>query len=457
MPLAPAILQPQQGARLGGSPICQGLIFATIGAPGTGFIDFVSGRLPTITGATSGIDSAGLYAKPAASSGQIRWPAGSTGLDKVTGPGTLLVCMRGNNNTANWRAFGSREDSSTGDGVYLLYDDQNNASNGFNCGANNNNYRADSFSGALGTNSEQSFHTFGFSWDGAAVQLWADGKLNRTVSGGNAAFSPNSNNGRFTRIQSGGTASDFLFAYAWNRVLSPAEIASITSNPWQIFVARRAAVAAPASGTTVAAGAGHLLLTGKQPTVSQTANQSVAAAAGHVTLSGKQPSVSQGASQAVAPSAGHLTLTGKLPTVTQSANQSVAASTGHITLTGRTPSVSQPITQYVAPAKGALTLTGKQPGVSQVVVTFVAASGAHLVLSGHVPTVVRTANQSIAAGAGGLRLTGRIPTVVRTLHGLLTVSVRGVSGSVNRSPGNQITGAERNSSGQTRFGRNRSM
>lgn len=110
-----------------------------------------------------------------------------------------------------------------------------------------------------------------------------------------------------------------------------------------------------------------------------------------------------------------------------------------------------------APAKGALTLTGKQPSISQSLVTFVAASGAHLVLSGHVPTVVRTANQSIAAVAGGLRLTGRIPTVVRTLHGLITVSVRGVSVSVNRSPGNQITGAERNSSGQTRFGRNRSM
>ena len=450
-----AIQQPQQGTPLcGANPFVSGLVFAVTGAPGAGYIDFVSGKLPSASGASSSIDIKGIAAKPAASSGQIVWPAGSTGLDRLTGPGTLLVCFRGNNNTANWRIFGSREDSSTGDGVYLLYDDNSNVTNGFNAGANNNNYRLDSTSNALGTNSEQSFHTFGFSWDGTNVSMWADGKSNRTAA---AAFLPNANTGRVTRIASGTNAADFLFAYAWNRVLSAAEIASITRNPWQIFVALRSAVAAPASGTTVAAGAGHLLLTGKQPSVSQTANQSVAAATGHVTLSGKQPSVSQGASQAVAPSAGHLALTGKQPTITQSANQSVAAATGHITLTGRTPSVLQPITQYVAPAKGSLTLTGKQPSISQSLVTFVAASGAHLVLSGHVPTVVRTASQSIAAVAGGLRLTGRIPTVVRTLHGLITVSVRGVSVSVNRSPGNQITGAERNSSGQTRFGRNRSM
>lgn len=451
--------QPAQGTRIRrGNKLAKGLVFATTGV--NGFVDFVSGKFPNgKTGANVINCAGGRAAAPAASSGQITWPAGSTGLDVLTGPGTLLVCMRSNNNTRNWRAFGSLEDSSTGDGVYLTYDDQNNASNGFNAGANNNNYRADSLSGALGTNSEQSFHTFGFSWDGSAIQLWADGKLNRTVTGGNAAFSPNSNTGRVTRLQSDTAASDFLFAYAWNRVLSANEIAEITANPWQIFGGAVYPIYAGVvgGGTTVAAGAGHLLLTGKQPSVSQTANQSVAAATGHVTLSGKQPSVSQGASQAVAPSAGHLALTGKQPTITQSANQSVAAATGHITLTGRTPSVLQPITQYVAPAKGSLTLTGKQPSISQSLVTFVAASGAHLVLSGHVPTVVRTASQSIAAVAGGLRLTGRIPTVVRTLHGLITVSVRGVSVSVNRSPGNQITGAERNSSGQTRFGRNRSM
>ena len=451
--------QPQQGARIRrGNPLAKGLVFAVTGT--NGFFDYVSRTFPNSKSGANVVNCAGGRAvAPAASNGQVTWAAGTTGLDKVTGPGTLLMCFRGNNNTANWRAFGSREDSSTGDGVYLLYDDYSNASNGFNAGANNNNYRADSNSGALGTNSEQSFHTFGFSWDGSAIQMWADGKLNRTVTGGNAAFTPNSNSGRITRLESRTVSSDFLWAFAWNRVLSVDEIADITSNPWQIFGGAVYPIYAGVvgGGTTVAAGAGHLLLTGKQPSVSQTANQSVAAATGHVTLSGKQPSVSQGASQAVAPSAGHLALAGKQPTITQSANQSVAAATGHITLTGRTPSVLQPITQYVAPAKGALTLTGKQPSVSQSLVTFVAASGAHLVLSGHVPTVVRTANQSIAAGAGGLRLTGRIPTVVRTLHGLITVSVRGVSVSVNRSPGNQITGAERNSSGQTRFGRNRSM
>lgn len=227
--------QPAQGTRIRrGNKLAKGLVFATTGV--NGFVDFVSGKFPNgKTGANVINCAGGRAAAPAASSGQITWPAGSTGLDVLTGPGTLLVCMRSNNNTRNWRAFGSLEDSSTGDGVYLTYDDQNNASNGFNAGANNNNYRADSLSGALGTNSEQSFHTFGFSWDGSAIQLWADGKLNRTVTGGNAAFSPNSNTGRVTRLQSDTAASDFLFAYAWNRVLSANEIAEITANPWQIF------------------------------------------------------------------------------------------------------------------------------------------------------------------------------------------------------------------------------
>lgn len=297
MPIAPSIQQPQQGARLGGSSICQGLVFATTGSPGTGFIDFVSGCLPTITGATSGVDSAGIFAKPAASSGQIYWPAGSTGLDKVTGPGTLLVCMRSNNNTRNWRAFGSCEDSSTGDGVYLLYDDGNNAANGFNAGANNNNYRLSSNSGALGTNSEQSFHTFGFSWDGATVWMWADGKQDKSAA---AAFTPNANTGRFTRLQSDATASDFLFAYAWNRVLSAAEIASITRNPWQIFVSQRAAVAAPGgAGTATPSG---VSATSSIGTVTATGAASAAPSGVSATASLGTVSATGGASATAVPS-----------------------------------------------------------------------------------------------------------------------------------------------------------
>lgn len=244
--------QPRQGTAIRrGNPLAKGLVFAVTGT--NGFFDYVSRTFPNNKSGANVVNCAGgQAAAPAASNGKITWAAGTTGLDKLAGPGTLLMCFRGNNNAANWRAFGSREDSSTGDGVYLLYDDYSNTSNGFNAGANNNNYRADSNSGALGTNSEQSFHTFGFSWDGAAVQMWADGKLNRTVTGGVAAFTPNANTGRVTRLESRTVASDFLFAYAWNRVLTVDEIADITANPWQIFggAANNAIYADAAGGGT---------------------------------------------------------------------------------------------------------------------------------------------------------------------------------------------------------------
>lgn len=229
--------QPRQGTGVRhGHRIAKGLVFATTGA--AGFYDFVSGTFPNgKSGATVGVMPRGRTASPAAASGQITWQAGSTGLDRLTGVGTLLICMRSNNNAGNWRSFGSREDNTTGDGVYLLYDDNANVTNGFNAGGNNNNYRANSNSNALGTNSEQSFHTFGFSWDGAGVQTYADGKPDKLTTGGFAAFTPNANTGRVTRLQSGGSQSDFLFAYAWNRVLTDAEIADITANPWQIFTA----------------------------------------------------------------------------------------------------------------------------------------------------------------------------------------------------------------------------
>jgi hypothetical protein len=168
--------------------------------------------------------------EPAASSGAINW--GHTVFDTVTGPGTILMCFKSNNASSNWRAFGSREDSSTGDGVYLLYDDVTNVTNGFNCGANNNNYRANSTSGILGTGSSTKYCTFGFSWDGTNIYTWANGAADKTVA---AAFTPNLNAGRTTKINSFTAASDFLWAYAWNRVLTSWEVASITQNPWQIF------------------------------------------------------------------------------------------------------------------------------------------------------------------------------------------------------------------------------
>ena len=406
--------QPIQGTGIRhGHRLAKGLVFASTGS--VGFFDFVSNTFPNSkSGATVGVMQRGRTASPAAGSGQIAWPAGSTGLDKVTGPGTLLVCMRSNNNGGNWRSFGSREDNNTGDGVYLLYDDNANVTNGFNAGGNNNNYRANSNSNALGTNSEQSFHTFGFSWDGTGIQTYADGKPDKLTTGGFATFTPNANSSRITRIQSGSAQSDFLFAYAWNRVLTAAEIAEITANPWQIFSAANQplyADAIAAGGTTLSPGSGHLTLTGSQPTIGQTTTLALTAGTGHLALTGKQPSIAQGSNASLSAGAGHLALTGYAPSVSQTQNQSVAALSGHLAFAGKQPSISQTANLSLAPAAGHLLLTGKQPGVTQSLVTGVSPGAGHLVLTGKQPSIAQTANQSLTPGAGHARFTGYAPTI----------------------------------------------
>lgn len=233
------------------SPLAQGLVFAVIGTPSLGFVDLVSGKLPSVSGASYSLDIGGYAAKPASPGGLIKWPVGTTGLDKLTSSGTLLMCMRSNNNNETIQAFGSRDDVVTGAGVFLLYDDKVQVLNGFLAGANNDNYRATSNPNALGANSEQSFHTFGFSWDGAGVQTYADGKPNKLTTGGKAAFSADANAGRFTRLRSGTAQSEFLWAYAWNRVLTPAEVLSLQDNPWQIFKIGGKIAVASVLGATV--------------------------------------------------------------------------------------------------------------------------------------------------------------------------------------------------------------
>jgi len=401
--------QPNQNTKIAGGGICDGLIFATTGGQSTGYIDFVSGLLPSsMSGAATAINANGASARPAASSGVISWPAGSTGLDKLSGPGTLLVCMRSNNNAGNWRAFGSREDSSTGDGVYLLYDDNANVTNGFNCGGNNNNYRANSNSNALGTNSEQSFHAFGFTWDGAGCQTYADGKPDKLTTGGNAAFAPNANSGRVTRIASGTAAADFLWAYAWNRVLSAAEVASITANPWQIF-------ALPDRRNLADAGAGGGTITG---TLAQTLANSALAASGSVSVNGSASSTlaasTVAASAALAISS---TLSQTLSASTLSGAGTVSSgSTGVLaqTLAGSTVSASGAvqISALSAATLAASTLAsaatnGSNASLAQTLsASTLAASGSVVAAGGIVGALAQTLANSTAIGAGSVTVQG---------------------------------------------------
>lgn len=407
-----ATTQPAQGYQLfGGNPLAQGLLFATTGGQSTGYVDFVSGKTGTLNGATTAVNTNGISTRPQASSGIITWSG--TRLDQHNGAGTLLVCMRGNNNSANWRCFGTREDSSTGDGVYLLYDDVNNVDNGFNCGANNNNYRTNSTNNILGTNSEQSFHTFGFSWDLANnAWLWADGKLDRTASG--IGLTPNANSSRITRIGSGSLPSDFLWAYAWNRVLSATEVASITANPWQIFakpVPRLFLVATGGASVTgalaateaqdTAALAGALTFTG---TLAATEAQDTAAFTGALTFSG---SLAATEAQDTAAFSGTAFAPGASGTLAATEDPDTAVFAGALTFTG---SLAATEGQDTAAFSG----TAFAPGVSgTLAATEVQDTAAFTGLLAFTGALAATEASDIAAFSGtvsALAITGTLAT-----------------------------------------------
>ena len=262
---------PSQPVELNGSnPFVQDLVFAMLGNPATGYQDFVSGKFPTIASAISnGIVGGGFTAKIAANS---TLDYGHTLFDDVTAQGTLLLRTRPNGNAKNYRAFTSREDSATGDGVWLLYDDLNNASNGFNVGSNNSNYRVDSTSGALGTNSEQYIQTFGFNWDGTNVVLFANDAKNKSTA---LALPVNTNSGRTTKLGSSDTiAADVSHAYAFRKAYNLDEWRSLYNEPYQLFKPSvgRIYFIGTAAGVVDATGTGNVSgITLTSPTGSATA------------------------------------------------------------------------------------------------------------------------------------------------------------------------------------------
>ena len=223
---------PSQPVELNGSnPFVQDLVFAVLGSPAMGYQDAVSGKLPTPSGAISNVIADAGWGVKLPNNGNLDY--GHTLLDDITTKGTLLIRQRPNGNASNYRTLISCEDTNTGDGVWLLYDDGNQATNGFNLGSNNTNYRVDSLSNALGTNSEQFIQTFGASWDGTNVNMYANATLNKTTA---LALPVNTNTGRTTRIQSGNVASaDAYHAYAFKRALNLDEWKSLYYEPFQIY------------------------------------------------------------------------------------------------------------------------------------------------------------------------------------------------------------------------------
>lgn len=189
------------------------------------------------------------------------------------------------------------------------------------------------------------------------------------------------------------TSSKLIGTVEWmlvfNRALSPAEIRTLTSNPYQVLTAE-----APLWLDVVSGG-----------------GTSISPSDGSLTLTGYAPSVSQSANQTVTPTHGGLVLTGYVPTLTQAASQTISPTSCSMLLTGHTPSVAQTSNQSISAVDGHITLSGKQPSVTQSVVTSVAPGAGHLTLAGKQPAIVQTANQTVAPGTGHVLFTGYSPAI----------------------------------------------
>lgn len=306
---------PSQPVELNGSnPFVQDLVFAVLGSPAMGYQDIVSGKFPTPAGTvTPGVvgNDWAVRLPPGVSSLDY----GHTLLDDITTSGTMIIRTRVNANGSNYRAFTSKEDTNTGDGIWLLYDDSAQVLNGFNVGSNNNNYRINSTNNALGTNSEQFLQTFGASWNSTTVNLFANGGLDKTTA---LALPINSNAGRTTRIGPGG--ADVAHAIAFKRPLSTDEWRSMYNDPYQLYkpsVGRIYFIGSAAGADGTASGSvSTVTLSAPTGSASSTADASASGSITAVTLS-----------TPTGTSSGAATVSGSVATV-QLGNVSGSASAG---------------------------------------------------------------------------------------------------------------------------------
>jgi hypothetical protein len=282
--------------------------------------------------------------------------------------------------------------------------------------------------------------------NGAAMDVWLNGGGRASAAISNTPLSLGQT--LFLGGGAGGAGNTPTFQilngklYGWAVIpaaLSDAEIASISANPWQLFVSPKVVrFAAAVGGVTVAPSKGSVALTGKIPAVTRTASVVIAPVKGAMALIGKLPTLAQTANQVVAPVKGSIAFTGKQATVFQSASGTIQASKGALTYAGKVPAllqtanvvlnpaksllsysghvatIAQTANQAIAPIKGALTYAGKLPTVTQIAGANIAPFGVSLSYAGKAPIVTRTTSQLFAPAKGAIIYKGYPPSILRS-------------------------------------------
>lgn len=380
-----------------------------------------------------------------------------TGADDITGAWSVLWEGSPEANSVsgvgNGIVAGSNEPSN-GRGFRAGHDDANQVFNSI-CGGNAYNQQ-NGTSNSIVSSFENFAFRFGVAWDTAAFNLYARGKLDKSVA--YSAAAPTADANRRTYIGSwilGVTAPASLSVVAiFNRAVPEAIYRRFYCDSWSFFapITRRIWVPQVAAGgdTSITLSSGALALTGYAPTAvtplsaapstgqlviggyapSITSTLSAEPSAGALILTGYAPTalaslsaspttgqlVFTGAaptatvSLSAAPSAGALDLSGYSPSITVGApTVSISPDTGQIAVTGYAPTISGWDTA-ITPGVGALVIAGYAPTYSGATTIISPAAGA-LSLAGYTPTIETTGPVDISIGVGALLLTGHIPTI----------------------------------------------
>lgn len=439
---------PSQPVELNGSnPFVQDLVFAVLGSPAMGYQDIVSGKFPTPAGTvTPGVvgNDWAVRLPPGVSSLDY----GHTLLDDITTSGTMIIRTRVNANGSNYRAFTSREDTNTGDGIWLLYDDSAQVLNGFNVGSNNNNYRINSTNNALGTNSEQFLQTFGASWNSTTVNLFANGGLDKTTA---LALPINSNAGRTTRIGPGG--ADVAHAIAFKRPLSTDEWRSMYNDPYQLYkpsVGRIYFIGSAAGADGTASGSvSTVTLSAPTGSASSTADASASGSitavtlstptgtsSGAATVSGSVATVQLGNVSGSASAGTGGNASGSISQINTNAPTGVSSGWATVSSSLTTATLSSP--SVVASGGIGATASGSIATSSLVAITASAVGNAQV--SSSIATCTLAAPQGNASSGNSATGSGSIAQVVL---GVMTASVNGyatMSGSIDNVTTSSVNG-----------------
>lgn len=130
----------------------------------------------------------------------------------------------------------------------------------------------------------------------------------------------------------------------FNRALTEAEIRSLHSNPYQVFVApsRDYWLNTLTAGTVISPGVGEMAITGHAPAIQQTSNQIISPSIGELAITGHAPTIVQSANQVVIPATAALQVTGYAPTIVQVAgSQTIAVGVKALEITGHAPAIVQ--------------------------------------------------------------------------------------------------------------------